>query len=50
MPVTSTCTASGCAGSKRSDAQIDLLIKFMPTKRTRVSTVQRISSVLLPWE
>src|SRR5215471_15182436 len=50
MPVTSTRTAPGSAGRNRSEAQMELLIRFNPTNNTAVSTVQTISMVTLPWE
>src|SRR6266849_11004446 len=50
IPVTSHCRAQGSAGRKRSDAQIELLIKFSQMNKIVVNTVQIISSVLLPCE
>src|SRR5258708_33564188 len=46
MRVPSPCTASASACRNRSDAQIELLIRFMPTNSTAVRTVQTNSSVV----
>src|SRR5712692_7148046 len=48
MPVTSTRTAFSSAARNRSDAQIELLIRFIPTKSTAVSTAQTSPSVVFP--